>query len=80
MFTVAKRQAGIDKMGGIHSLRHAYATHQLAAGMPLPQLKEMLGHSDLHSTMRYLHWVPRYTEGNGADLIHGLALLEVDDE
>ncbi|MGR8981563.1 MAG: tyrosine-type recombinase/integrase [Gammaproteobacteria bacterium] len=26
-FTLAKRRAGIDKIGGIHSLRHAYATH-----------------------------------------------------
>lgn len=71
VFRAAKQQAGIEKLGGIHSLRHAYATHQLAAGMPLPQLKEMLGHSDLRSTMRYLHWVPQYTEGFGADLIQG---------
>ncbi|MBT8126269.1 MAG: tyrosine-type recombinase/integrase [Gammaproteobacteria bacterium] len=33
--------------------RHAYATHQLAAGMPIHQLKEMLGHSELKSTERY---------------------------
>lgn len=77
VFQAAKLRAGIDKIGGIHSLRHAYATHQLAAGMPLLQLKEMLGHSDLHSTMRYLHWVPQYSEGFGADLIQG---LEVDHE
>lgn len=77
VFQAAKQKAGIEKIGGIHSLRHAYATHQLAAGMSLPQLKEMLGHSDLHSTMRYLHWVPQYTEGHGADLTQG---LEVDDE
>ena len=28
-FTAAKRRAGIDKVGSIHALRHAYATHQL---------------------------------------------------
>lgn len=77
VFQAAKQRAEINKIGGIHSLRHAYATHQLAAGMPLLQLKEMLGHSDLHSTMRYLHWVPQYNEGHGADLTQG---LEVDDE
>lgn len=77
VFQATKLRAGIDKIGGIHSLRHAYATHQLAAGMPLHQLMEMLGHSDLHSTMRYLHWVPQYTEGHGVDLIQG---LEVDHE
>lgn len=77
VFQAAKIKAGIDKIGGIHSLRHAYATHQLAAGMPLHQLKEMLGHGDIHSTMRYLHWVPQYAEGRGADLLQG---LEVDHE
>lgn len=81
VFQAAKQKAGIVKVGGIHSLRHAYATHQLAAGMPLHQLKELLGHSDLHSTMRYLHWVPQHNEGQGTDLIHGLERgLEVDDE
>ncbi len=77
VFQVAKQRAGIDKIGGIHSLRHAYATHQLAAGMPLLQLKEMLGHNDVHSTMRYLHWVPQYRAGQGMDLLKG---LEVGDE
>ena len=77
VFQAAKQRAAITKRGGIHSLRHAYATHQLAAGMPIHQLKAMLGHRDLHSTMRYLHWLPQYTEGQGADLLHG---LEVDDD
>jgi len=35
IFTNAKRRAGIDKVGGIHSLRHAYATHQLENGLPV---------------------------------------------
>lgn len=72
VFQAAKIKAGIDKVGGIHSLRHAYATHQLAAGMPLHQLQALLGHSDIHSTMRYLHWVPRYNEGLGTDLTLGM--------
>jgi integrase/recombinase XerD len=55
-FTKAKARAGITKVGGIHGLRHAYASHQLAAGMPIHQLKELLGHTDLKSTERYLHW------------------------
>lgn len=57
-FRKAVTRAGIRKQGGIHALRHAYATHQLAAGMPIHTLKEILGHQDLHSTERYLHWVP----------------------
>jgi len=78
VFTVAKRRAGIDKVGGIHALRHAYATHQLEAGLPVHQLQRLLGHQNLQSTLRYVHWVPGYQEGQaGTDLI---AALEVDHE
>lgn len=76
-FIAAKRRAGIEKIGGIHSLRHAYATHQLQAGMRIDQLQRQLGHRDIHSTLRYVHWVPDYreTQSAGADLVTG---LEVD--
>jgi len=40
-YHAAKDKAGIDKPGGIHALRHAFATHQLDAGMPIHQLKEI---------------------------------------
>ena len=49
-FKAAKSKAGVDKVGGIHSLRHAYATHQLAAGMPITQLQHQLGHKDIRTT------------------------------
>lgn len=77
-YTKAKARAGITKIGGIHALRHAYATHQLEAGMPVHRLQRLLGHRDLHSTLRYVHWVPDYREGSGAhDLI---AQLESGNE
>jgi integrase/recombinase XerD len=70
VFTAAKKKAGIEKMGGIHSLRHAYATHQLEVGMHLHQLQHQL---------HYVHWVPNYREVSqaGIDLI---AALERVDE
>jgi len=69
-FTHAKRQAGVTKVGGIHGLRHAYATHQLAAGLPVERLQRMMGHNNIHTTLRYVHWVPSAQEGEGAlDLI-----------
>jgi integrase/recombinase XerD len=69
-YTRAKARAGITRIGGIHALRHAYATHQLEAGMPVHRLQRLLGHQDIHSTLRYVHWVPDYREGSGAhDLI-----------
>jgi len=53
-----RRKAGIPGSGGIHGLRHAFATHQLAAGMSIQQLKDILGHRHLSTTTRYLHWYP----------------------
>ena len=57
-FTQIKGKANIHKKGGIHSLRHAYATHQIEHGLPIHQLQKFLGHSDIKITMRYLHWLP----------------------
>lgn len=68
-FHRAKQKAGIQKSGGIHSLRHAYATHQLEGGLSIHKLKQLLGHNNISSTMRYIHWLPSY---------HGDAIPEVD--
>jgi len=71
VFGHAKAQSGVTKIGGIHSLRHAYATHQIEQGVPINQLQRLLGHGNLQSTMRYLHWVPaqRQDGQSHADLI-----------
>ena len=55
IYTTAKRRAGIVKVGGIHSMRHAFATHSLEAGVDLATLGRMLGHTSVSTTMRYLH-------------------------
>ena len=79
IYKKAKLTAGIDRIGGIHGLRHAYATHQLEAGLPVHQLQRLLGHGDLKSTLRYVHWVHNYREGREAvsDLV---AKLETDHD
>jgi len=59
IYTTAKRRAGIEKVGGIHSMRHAFAPHSLQAGVDLPTLGRMLGHTSVSTTMRYLHTITK---------------------
>jgi site-specific recombinase XerD len=51
----ARDAAGITKIGGIHTLRHCYATHLLEAGVDLYSLQQWLGHNHVSTTTRYLH-------------------------
>lgn len=53
----AAKRAGIHKCIRFHSLRHAFACHQLLAGMPLPRLQALLGHKQIQTTFRYLQWI-----------------------
>ena len=54
-YQAARAQAGITKRGGIHTLRHDYATHTLEAGVDLHSLSQWLGHRHVSTTSRYLH-------------------------
>lgn len=54
-FRKYRREAKISEDFIVHSLRHSFATRLVEEGVPLVQVKELLGHSCIRSTMTYVH-------------------------
>jgi integrase/recombinase XerD len=75
-YTGARKRAQISKSGGIHTLRHCFATHLLEGGVDLFTIQKLLGHSHLSTTSQYLHLIsPQFRAPKDIDPLDLLAGL-----
>jgi len=51
----ALKKSGVPRKGGIHVLRHSFATHLIESGVEITLVQRLLGHASLLTTARYLH-------------------------
>ena len=56
---LAVRETGMAKRVSCHTFRHSFATHLMQAGYDIRTVQELLGHSDVRTTMIYTHVLQR---------------------
>lgn len=55
VYRQALERSGVRRVGGIHVLRHCFATHLMEAGADIYTIRRWMGHSRLSTTGRYMH-------------------------
>jgi integrase len=75
-YRVAALRAAFDRAGlhdcSLHTLRHTHATRLIQNGMTLYEVRVILGHSDIRTTMRYAHLEQADVTSRARNLIDGL--------
>lgn len=56
-----QRGAGLNENGRVHILRHTFGAQLATIGVPPKAIQELMGHSDLTTTLRYMHLTPQAT-------------------
>ena len=68
MYCAARDRAGLGRAGGIHTLRHCFATHLLESGADIHTIQRLLGHGHVSTTMRYFHLAQHKLTGTTSPL------------
>lgn len=68
VYARAVAKAGITRKGGIHTLRHCFATHLLEAGVDIRTIQMLMGHSSILTTVRYLQVTSKTLQGTQSPL------------